>query len=240
MELKPIKRVTIPEKLIRCESGGPKPHAAGRNIKDIAVPMCGDKPGGHPSPQRIVTRNRIQRDLKKADFGVTRLHACSQRQSHELSSQAQAQDRFSESCGVADERAFARKIRVLVLLVGALRTSAQDQASKAIECFRDWLAEIRPEDGKRNADFIERFAKETRSVKIAVLYEQDLLVPHNVPARTSKHNRTGGTGGHFPRVIRIGMPRFTPLAKTPRLNSAQKSCDGIIAKNSAPRAYCRQ
>ena len=194
MELKPIKRVTIPEKLIRCESGGPKPHAAGRNIKDIAVPMCGDKPGGHSSPQRIVTRNRIQRDLEKADFGITRLHACSQRQSHELSSQAQAHDRFSDSCGVADENAFAREIRVLVLLISALWTSAEDQASKAIECFRNWLAEIRPKESERNANLAERFAKETRSVKIAVLYEQDLLVPHNVPARTSKHNRTGGTG----------------------------------------------
>ena len=45
MELQPIKCVAIAEKLVRGEGGRPKPHTAGWNIKDVAVRMCGDKPG---------------------------------------------------------------------------------------------------------------------------------------------------------------------------------------------------
>ena len=83
-------------------------------------------------------------------------------------------------------------------------------------------------------DLVERFAKETRSVKIAVLYEQDPLVPHNVLARTSKHNRTGGTGGHFPRVIRIGMPALHPTGKDSQVELRHRNlATASITRNSA-------
>ena len=107
MELQPIKCVAVPEQLVRGEGGRPKAHTAGWNIKSVPVPMCGDKLRRNSSPKRIVARDWIKRDLKKTHFGLTGLHSCSQSESHELSSQAQAEDWFSHPGGVADENAFA-------------------------------------------------------------------------------------------------------------------------------------
>lgn len=192
MELQTIKCVAIPKELIRREGGGPEAHTAWGNIKNIAVPMRGDKPGGHSSPKRIVTRDRIQRDLKKTHFGVSGLHSCSESESHELSAQAQAEDRFSDTCGVADESAFVCEIGIAFLLVGSLRTPAYNQASEVNECFWHRLAKIGSNDidGKTNAG--ERFAKKTRSVNIAMLDKQNPFVPHRIPPYRSDSSRSRG------------------------------------------------
>ena len=107
MELQPVKCVAVTEKLVRGEDGRPETHTAGWNIKSVPVPMCGDKLRRNSSPKRIVARDWIKRDLKKTHFGLTGLHSCSQSESHELGAQAQAEGRFSNPCGVADECAFA-------------------------------------------------------------------------------------------------------------------------------------
>jgi hypothetical protein len=229
MELQSVKCVAIPKKLIRGEGRGSKPHTTGRHIKNIAMPVRGYKPGGHSSPKRIVTRDRIQRDLKKTDFGLTRSHASSQSEGHELSSQAQAEDRFSHPCGVADESAFAGEIGIPFLLVGALRTSTHDQAGKAIECFWNWLAEVRSNDIEWKTDCVERFAQKTRSVDIAVLYKQDPLVAHNILPLLSNRGRNRDRVREFPEVVRIESSQFNPMAETPRLNSAWGSCAACMS-----------
>jgi hypothetical protein len=209
MKLQPIKGVTIPKELVWRKRGGPEAHTAGRNIENIPMPMRGDKRGRHSSPERIVARDGIERDLKKTHLWISRLDPCSQSQSHELSAEAQAEDRFSDAGGVADEGAFAREIRIPFLLVRPLRTSTHHEPRKAIKFFWHQLAEIGSNDIESKANFYECFAKETRSVNVAMLDKQDSLVSHKTLPRTcQKRRKRGSTVRQFTKMLRLEIARF--------------------------------
>ena len=92
------------------------------------------------------------------------------------------------------------------------------------------MAEIRSNDIERKPAFGERFAKETRSVNIAVLDKQDPLVSHKSLPRLFKKRRKRITVPQLSDLLRIA--RFNAPAGAPRLNSARAYCDASITSES--------